>query len=197
MFHILIASNNPHKIKEYGEMFSGYDVMLHSPKEFGINFDPVENGTTFEANAAIKANALVPFTKMAILADDSGLSVKALDNFPGIYSARFASSLGGNAVANLELIKKLMPYEDKSAFFTCCIMLANVEDKLLKFEGICPGKILDKPQGEGGFGYDPIFYSNEAEQCFGVATEEIKNKFSHRAKAMQQLICYLKSKKLI
>ena len=197
MFDLLIASNNLHKIKEYQEMFSGYEVKVHSPKELGINVNPDENGETYEANSLIKAKALAEFTKMPVIADDSGLNVVALNNFPGIHSSRFADSCGGNKIANLKLIEKLQEFSDKSAFFTCVITLMNVEEEPVVFKGICPGKILDKPEGEGGFGYDPIFYSNEAKQCFGTAPEEIKNKYSHRAKAMEQLIEYLKSKNLI
>ena len=197
MFDLLVASNNLHKIKEYQEMFSGYEVKVHSPKELGINVNPDENGTTYEENSLIKAKALAEFTKMPVIADDSGLNVVALDNFPGIHSSRFADSWGGNAVANLKLIEKLAGFPDKSAFFTCVITLLNVEEKPVVFKGICPGRILDKPEGEGGFGYDPIFYSDEANQCFGTAGEEIKNKYSHRAKAMEQLIQYLNSKNLI
>lgn len=197
MFDLLVASNNQHKIKEYQEMFSGYKVKVHSPKELGIDVNPDENGETYEANSLIKAQALAEFTKMPIIADDSGLNVVALNNFPGIHSSRFADSLGGNKFANPELIKKLAPHKDKSAFFTCVITLVNVEEKPVVFKGLCPGIILDKPEGEGGFGYDPIFYSTEAKQCFGTAPEEIKNKFSHRAKAMEQLISYLRDKHLI
>ena len=197
MFDLLVASNNQHKIKEYQEMFDGYEVKVHSPKELGINVNPDENGTTYEENSLIKAKALAEFTNMPVIADDSGLNVVALNNFPGIHSSRFADSWGGNAVANLKLIEKLAEFPDKSAFFTCVITLLNVEEKPIVFKGICPGRILDKPEGEGGFGYDPIFYSDEAKQCFGTAGEQIKNKFSHRAKAMEQLIKYLNSKNLI
>lgn len=197
MFNLLVASNNPHKIHEYQEMFSGYEVKVHSPKELGINVNPDENGETYEANSLIKAKALAEFTKMPVIADDSGLNVVALDNFPGIHSSRFADSCGGNKYANPKLIEKLRGFSDKSAFFTCVITLLNVEENPVVFKGICPGKILDKPEGEGGFGYDPIFYSEEARQCFGTAPEEIKNKYSHRAKAMEQLINYLKKKSLI
>ena len=197
MFDLLVASNNQHKIKEYQEMFDGYEVKVHSPKELGINVNPDENGTTYEENSLIKAKALAEFTKMPVIADDSGLNVVALNNFPGIHSSRFADSWGGNAVANLKLIEKLAGFPDKSAFFTCVITLLNVDKNPVVFKGICPGKILDKPEGIGGFGYDPIFYSEEAKQCFGTAPEEIKNKYSHRAKAMEQLIKYLKTKGLI
>ena len=197
MFDLLVATNNAHKIHEYEEMFSPYGIKVHSPKELGIHVDPEENGTTYEENSLIKAKALQEFTKMPIIADDSGLNVVALNGFPGIHSSRFASSHGGNQVANLELIKMLNQHEDKSAYFTCVITLLNVEDRPVVFKGECPGYILDKPQGEGGFGYDPIFYSKEARMCFGVAPEEIKNKYSHRALALEQLLDYLKSKELI
>jgi len=197
MFELVVATNNAHKVKEYQEMFLGYDIKFHSMKDLGIVCNPDEDGDTYEKNSFIKANALAKLTKLPVIADDSGLNVVALNNFPGIYSSRFADSFGGNAIANLELIKKLAPHKDKSAFFACVITLMNVEDKPVQFKGICKGKILEKPYGEGGFGYDPIFYSNEADMPFGLASPEIKNKYSHRAKAVEQLIKYLKEKGLI
>lgn len=197
MFELVVATNNAHKVKEYQEMFLGYDIKFHSMKDLGIVCNPEEDGTTYEENSLIKAAALARLTKLPVIADDSGLNVVALDNFPGIYSSRFADSFGGNEVANLELIKKLKPYADKSAFFACVITLMNVEEKPVQFKGICKGKILDKPVGEGGFGYDPIFYSDEANIAFGEASPEIKNKYSHRAKAVEQLIKYLKNKRLV
>lgn len=197
MFELVVATNNAHKVKEYQEMFSGYDIKFYSMKDLGIVCNPDENGKTYEENSLIKASALAKLTKLPVIADDSGLNVVALNNFPGIYSSRYADSYGGNKVANLELIKKLKPYEDKSAFFACLITLMNVEEKPVQFKGICRGKILDKPVGEGGFGYDPIFYSDEAKIAFGEASPEIKNKYSHRAKAVGQLIEYLKNKRLI
>ena len=197
MFELVVATNNAHKVKEYQEMFLGYDIKFYSMKDLGIVCNPEENGKTYEENSLIKASALAKLTKLPVIADDSGLNVVALNNFPGIYSSRYADSYGGNKVANLELIKKLKPYEDKSAFFACLITLMNVEEKPVQFKGICRGKILDKPVGEGGFGYDPIFYSEEAKISFGEASPEIKNKYSHRAKAVSQLIEYLKNKRLI
>lgn len=197
MFELVVATNNAHKVKEYEEMFLGYNIKFYSMKDLGIKCDPEENGTSYEENSLIKASALAKLTKLPVIADDSGLNVVALGNFPGIYSSRFADSFGGNKVANLELIKRLEPFKDKSAFFTCIITLMNVEDKPLQFKGICEGHILDKPVGEGGFGYDPIFYSKEAKMAFGEASPEIKNKYSHRAKAVEKLINYLKDKGLI
>lgn len=197
MLELVVATNNSHKVKEYSEMFLGYDIKFHSMKDLGIVCNPDEDGETYEENSLIKASALAKLTKLPVIADDSGLNVVALNNFPGIHSSRFADSFGGNKVANLKLIEKLEPYQDKSAFFSCVITLMNVEDKPVQFKGICKGRILSEPVGEGGFGYDPIFFSEEADMPFGLATPEIKNKYSHRAKAVEQLISYLKSKHLI
>lgn len=194
---LLVATNNAHKIHEYEEMFNPLGIEVVSPKSLGIVEDPLEDGDSYEANSLIKAKALQKYVDFPIIADDSGLNVVALNNFPGIYSSRFASENGGNALANPKLIEMLKPYKDKSAFFACVITLLNVMDKPIQFKGICPGKILDKPLGECGFGYDPIFYSDEANICFGIASKEIKNKYSHRAKALEQLIAFLKEEKLI
>lgn len=197
MFELVVATNNAHKVKEYQEMFNGYNIKFYSMKDLGIVCNPVEDGTTYEENSLIKASALAKLTKLPVIADDSGLNVVALNNFPGLHSSRFADECGGNSKANPKLIEMLKPYEDKSAYFACLITLMNVEDKPIQFKGICKGKILDKPVGEGGFGYDPIFYSDEANMAFGEAPAEVKNKYSHRAKAVEQLIKYLKDKGLI
>ena len=197
MFELVVATNNAHKVKEYQEMFLGYDIKFYSMKDLGIVCNPIEDGSTYEENSLIKASALAKLTKLPVIADDSGLNVNALNGFPGLYSSRFADECGGNKFANIELINKLKPYKDKSAYFACLITLMNVEDKPIQFKGICEGRILDKPVGEGGFGYDPIFYSKEANMAFGEAPSEIKNKYSHRAKAVEQLIDFLKNKKLI
>ncbi len=194
---LVVASNNDHKIKEYKEMFNPLGIKIIAPKEINIHVDPEETGCTYEENSLIKAKAIAEFTSLPIIADDSGLSVRALNGFPGIHSSRYAKELGGNKTANVELIKKLQPYEDKGASFICVITLINVEEKPVQFKGICEGYILDKPQGIAGFGYDPIFYSIEANICFGLASEDIKNKYSHRAKALEKLVDYLKEKNLI
>ena len=196
MFDLMIATNNDHKLKEFDEMLSPYGIKVHSPKEFNIEDNPDENGKTFEENSLIKAESLARHTSMPLIADDSGLSVDALGGFPGIYSARFAKEQGGNKFANLEIIKRL-ENKIKTASFFCVITLVNVKDEPVQFVGECKGKILDEPVGLGGFGYDPIFYSFEAKAAFGNVPEEIKNKYSHRSKAVAKLIAYLKEEKLI
>lgn len=196
MFDLLIATNNDHKLKEYDEMLSPYGIKVHSPKEYGIEDNPDETGKTFKENSLIKALSLAKHTKMPLIADDSGLSVDALGGFPGIYSARFAKECGGNKEANLEIIRRVKDLV-KSASFFCVITLVNVSIEPVSFVGECKGKILDEPVGNNGFGYDPIFYSFEAKEAFGSAKESVKNKYSHRAKAIALLLSYLKDNKLI
>ena len=137
MLELVVATNNAHKVKEYAEMFEGYNIKFYSMKDLGIVCNPDEDGKTYEENSLIKASALAKLTKLPVIADDSGLNVVALGNFPGIHSSRFADSLGGNKFANVELIKRLEPFKDKSAFFSCVITLMNIEEKPLQFIGIC------------------------------------------------------------
>ncbi|MCQ3034731.1 MAG: RdgB/HAM1 family non-canonical purine NTP pyrophosphatase [Bacilli bacterium] len=191
MFEILLSSNNAHKLHEYRCMLEPFGIKVLSLKDKGIVDDADENGSTYFENSLIKAKSVGRFTDMPIIADDSGLEVVALGNFPGLHTARFAKDCGGNEFANPEIIKRLKKYDDKSANFMCVITLLNVDKEPVQFLGVCPGVILDKVYGEGGFGYDPIFFSNEANIAFGLASEEIKNRFSHRAKAVQQLVKYL------
>ena len=194
---LLVASNNDHKIKEYEEMFSPLGIEVIAPKDLGIKDEAIENGKTFEENSLIKANFLKKYVDYPIIADDSGLCIDALNGFPGIYSARFAKERGGHLKANLDIIDLLKKHDDKSASFICVITLVNVKDEPVVFKGVCPGYILSSPVGDNGFGYDPIFFSNEAGVAFGDAEPEIKNKYSHRAKALALLVNYFKENKLL
>ena len=115
----------------------------------------------------------------------------ALNKEPGLHSARYASSLGGHNNAIKEILKRLEDKEDRTARFVCDIVMLNVDDKPLVFEGIAEGTIAKEKMGEGGFGYDPIFISKETNQCFAVMGEE-KNTISHRAKALNKMVTYLK-----
>ena len=128
---------------------------------------------------------------MPIISDDSGLEIKALNNEPGIHSARYAESLGGHDNAIKEILKRLEDKKDRSARFVCDIVLLNVDTKPLIFEGVAEGTIAKEKMGEGGFGYDPIFISKETGKCFALLGEE-KNTVSHRAKALKKLLTYLK-----
>ena len=127
---------------------------------------------------------------MPIIADDSGIEIEALDNAPGIYSSRYASSFGGYPQTFAHIFKEI---EGKSrrASFVCDVVLVNVEDKPLKFEGIVPGKIVEKITDQSDFGYDPIFVEDSLNKTYASMSEEEKNKVSHRGVALKKLLTYL------
>ena len=161
-YEIILATTNKHKLKEVREILSPHKITVYGLNDLNLKVKEVEeNGETYADNALIKAKAVQELTTMPIIADDSGLEITALDNRPGMLSARYASAIGGHANAIKEILKDLEDKEDRSARFVCDIVLLNVENKPLVFEGIAKGTIAKEPQGEGGFGYDPIFVSDE------------------------------------
>ena len=191
-YEIILATNNKHKLKEVREILSPHHIIVYGLSDLSSQLPPVdENGTTYAENALIKANAVQKLTKMPIISDDSGLEISTLNNEPGIHSARYAESLGGHDNAIKEILNRLKDKKDRSARFVCDIVLLNVEDKPLVFEGIAKGTIAKEKMGEGGFGYDPIFISDETGECFALMKEN-KNTASHRAKALNKLLTYLK-----
>ena len=191
-YEIILATNNKHKLKEVREILTPHKIIVYGLSDLASKLEDVEeNGKTYAENALIKARAVQKITTMPIIADDSGLEITALNNEPGMHSARYAASLGGHDNAIKEILKRLEDKEDRSAKFVCDIALLNVEDKPLVFEGIAEGTIAKEKQGEGGFGYDPIFISQETGTCFALMGEE-KNTVSHRAKALLKLVTYLK-----
>ena len=192
-YEIILATNNKHKLQEARQILSPHKIVVYGLNDLNLKVKEVEeNGKTYADNALIKAKAVQELTTMPIIADDSGLEINALDNRPGMFSARFASSMGGHDDAIKELLKELEDKEDRSARFMCDIVLLNVEDKPLVFEGIAKGTIAKEKIGEGGFGYDPIFISDETGTCFGIMDQQEKNTVSHRAKALKKLLAYLK-----
>lgn len=191
-YEIILATNNKHKLKEVREILSPHHIVVYGLSDLATKLEDVdENGTTYVENALIKAKAVQKITTMPIISDDSGLEITALNNEPGIHSARYAESLGGHDNAIKEILKRLEDKEDRSARFVCDIVLLNASDKPLIFEGIAEGTIAKEKMGEGGFGYDPIFISKETGVCFALMGEE-KNTVSHRAKALKKLLTYLK-----
>ena len=192
-YEIILATSNKHKLKEVREILAPHHIILYGLSDLSSKLPDVEeNGTTYAENALIKAKAVQKITKLPIISDDSGLEIMALNKEPGIHSARYAESLGGHDNAIKEILKRLEGKEDRSARFVCDIVLLNVEDKPLVFEGIAEGTIAqEKSSAEGGFGYDPIFISKETGKCFAEMGEE-KNAISHRAKALKKLLTYLK-----
>ena len=189
---IVLATNNKHKLKEVREILSPHHIIVYGLSDLATKLEDVEeNGTTYAENALIKAKAVQKLTTMPVISDDSGLEITALNNEPGIHSARYAESLGGHDNAIKEILKRLEDKEDRSAKFVCDIVLLNTDKKPLIFEGVAEGTIAKEKLGEGGFGYDPIFISKETGECFANMKEN-KNTVSHRAKALKKLLTYLK-----
>jgi len=191
-FEIVIASTNQHKVDEYRSILSKHGITLYSFKDLNLSLPDVdENGNTFEENAIIKANAAAKLVKFPVIADDSGLCVHALNDFPGIRTARFAKECGSQIEANRQLVNKLNGL-DRSASFHCVIALANLQNKPLIFEGIAEGSIAKEYHDEISFGYDPIFISKEKNISFHNLDKKVKNEISHRALACKKLITTLK-----
>ena len=191
-YEIILATNNKHKLQEVREILSPHKIVVYGLSDLNIKVPEVEeNGTTYAENALIKAKAIQQVTTMPIIADDSGLEITALNNEPGLHSARYASSLGGHDNAIKEILKRLEDKEDRSARFVCDIVLVNSDKNPLIFEGVAKGKIAKEKMGDGGFGYDPIFISDETGECFALMKKN-KNTVSHRAKALKKLLTYLK-----
>lgn len=191
-FELLVATNNAHKIQEIREILSPFHITVYGMKD--LNITPVEveeNGSSYYENALIKATALSKVTNMPIIADDSGIEISALNNEPGLFSARFAEKFGGHDKA-IEYILKEINGKDRSARFVCDIVLVNVEETPLRFEAIIDGTIAETVNGTGGFGYDPIFIENTLNKTYASMTKEEKNKVSHRGKALQKLLTYLR-----
>ena len=185
---LVLASNNAHKIRELSELLDDRFRMI-SMREAGFAEEIEENGQTFEENAVLKARAVAKATGLCALADDSGLSVDALDGAPGVLSARFAGAHGDDRANNALLIEKMadVPAEDRTAQFVCAMALALPNGDIRTVEGTCPGVITFSPRGEGGFGYDPYFEYLSGETFAEMPAEE-KNRVSHRANAMRAML---------
>ena len=194
---LLLATGNPHKAEEMRAILVNAPISLElvSLTEAARGrevLEPQENGKNYFENALLKAKAVAKLTDLPIIADDSGLEIEALDNEPGLHSARYAESLGGHANAIQEILKRLKDKDNRKARFVCDIVLINDGDKPLLFEGVANGEIAEAPKGEGGFGYDPVFHSYEVNKMFSELTQEEKNKVSHRGKALYKLLTYLR-----
>lgn len=181
---LVFASGNKGKIKEIGEMLPDFEVVGY--KDLGFDFEIDETGKTFYENALIKAKAVSEASGLAALADDSGLCVNALGGAPGIFSARYAGD--GNDEHNIDkLLKELRGVKDRSAKFVCSLVLYSPDGKIISAEGETFGQILAERAGKNGFGYDPIFYSEDLQKSLGEASPEEKNSVSHRARALCNL----------
>ena len=193
---IVVASGNKAKLREIAQIFQGYEIV--SMQEAGFTDDIEENGSTFEENALIKARAVSRALGVNALADDSGICVEALGGAPGVHSARFCGRHGDDAANNALLLEKLkdVPQDRRRAYFESCVALCFADGREVTASGRTYGRILEKAEGEGGFGYDPLFYSDELGMSFGLASAEQKNAVSHRGKALAALAEKLKGMKL-
>ncbi|MBE5813683.1 MAG: ribonuclease PH [Clostridiales bacterium] len=182
---IAVASGNAHKLKELGDLFNG-QYELVSMREAGFTGDPEENGDTFEANAIIKAEAVMKEIGLPTLADDSGLSVDALGGAPGVHSARYAGEHGNDAANNELLLQNMEGIKDRTCRFVCAMALALPGGKTRVVRGECMGELLYELTGEGGFGYDPLFLYKTG-KTFAEMGDKQKNKVSHRAVAAEMM----------
>ncbi len=180
---LVVASGNKHKLREIGEIFTEFEVL--SQKQMGFDEEVDETGTTFAENALIKARAACKALGVMALADDSGLCVQALDGRPGVYSARYAGGHGDDKANRGLLLKNMEGVADRTAYFCSAVALVYPDGREFVAEGKTYGVILDREVGEGGFGYDCIFQSDDLHKSFGVATPEEKNGVSHRFRALQ------------
>jgi len=188
----VIASNNAKKRREIADVLDGCGVVVVAVSET-IAVEVVEDGDSFAANAAKKAQAFAAANNLPALADDSGLCVQALDGAPGIYSSRYAGVDGDDAANNTKLLQALAGEENRAAWFACHLHLAFVDDRpALLAQGRVEGEILTHADGADGFGYDPLFFSPELGTTFAHASASEKASVSHRGRALRDLAQQLK-----
>ena len=194
-FKLILATSNKDKAREIAEILEGTPFVVTTMKEEGFDPDIVEDGKTFEENALIKARAVHALANGAyVMADDSGLCIDALDGAPGIYSARFCgeNSTYPEKFAKIFEMLKDVPEEQRTAKFVCSIAVVRPDGSEFTVRGEICGVLHEKPMGDGGFGYDPIFYVPEFGMTTAQMTKEQKNSISHRGKASRAMAEKLK-----
>ena len=188
MMKVVLASKNAHKLQEISKITEKFDMELVLESQVGVDIDVEETGSTFEENSFIKAEAVMKATGLPALADDSGIPVDALNGEPGIYSARYGFDPSLDDWGRLELLLKnteQVPDGSRQAQFVCVITLVTPEGQVIQARGEAHGELLRQPAGEGGFGYDPIFYYPPLGKSFAELSPEEKNQVSHRAQALK------------
>lgn len=182
---LVLASKNPKKLKEMNEILSGMGVEVCLQADVGIDIDVEETGTTFEENSMLKARAVMEASGLPAIADDSGLCVDALNGAPGVYSARYGGE-GLDDAGRYRLLLSSMPMgKARTARFVSVITCCFPNGDVLTARGECPGTIAFAPMGEGGFGYDPVFFLPKLKKTFAQLTPEEKNAISHRGRALE------------
>ena len=191
---IVLASSNKHKVQEINDIVQSFGLNI----EFILppsDFDPDENGKTFEENSYIKAIEAWKLSKTWVLADDSGLCIDALGGKPGIYSARYAET---PALRIERVLKELDGVKDRNAHFSCAMTLINPQGEVeYKCQGVCEGSIINEAKGTNGFGYDPIFLVKGDIRTMAELSEDEKNQLSHRSVALRNVLEYLKEKVIV
>lgn len=196
---MIFATGNMGKMKEIKAILGDIGEEILSMKEAGIDMDIVEDGSTFEENAIIKAKAVMERTGQLALADDSGLEIDALNKEPGIYSARYMGEDTPYEIKNRNIIERMkgVKGKDRSARFVCVIAAAFPDGEIITTRGTIEGVIAEEPAGENGFGYDPIVYVPEYGMTTGQMDPDAKNAISHRGKALTAMKKILEERKII
>jgi len=192
---LVLATHNKGKKREFDTLLQGLVGEVKSAGDLGLT-EPPETGTTFLENATMKAVTAMKATGLPCLSDDSGMCVNALAGAPGVYSADWAGPDKNFKKAMNDVHDKMQGATDNGAQFVCVLVLAYPNGETKVFEGVCEGSIVWPPRGEAGFGYDPMFLPQGAEKTFGEMSAEEKHAYSHRAKAVDKLISYLKGEKI-
>ena len=182
----VLATHNPGKLREMGEILKDFGIEVVSPKDLGITVEVEETGSTFAENAMLKAKAICKAADLPAIADDSGLCVDALNGAPGVYSARYGGEGLDDRGRYMLLLSSLRGAPTRAAHFACAVACAFPNGDTLTAEGRCDGSIAYAPLGEGGFGYDPVFLLPGTGKTFGQLTQEEKSAVSHRGRALRE-----------
>lgn len=184
---VVLATKNKGKVREFQKMLAGHPVELRSLNDFGPIPEAVEDGETFDDNAYKKALFTAKVLGLPAISDDSGLVVEALGGAPGVYSARYAGENANDQDNIAKLLAEMQGNQNRKAAFECVISIAVPSGPALTYEGRCEGEITEEVHGDGGFGYDPVFFSPELGKTFAESSMDEKNSVSHRGKALQQV----------
>lgn len=187
MREIVLSTDNINKLREIREILEDLDIKIYGKSDIeGLDFEVIEDGDTLYDNALKKASAMAERVDYAVLSDDTGLFVKALDGEPGVHSARYASEHDDKKNRE-KLLNNLKDKEDRSAYFKTEIILIDEDKNIIPIEGVCPGKISLEERGDNGFGYDSIFIPDGFDKTFAEMSHEEKNQISHRSRALKNL----------
>ena len=186
---LIFATGNENKMREIRQIFGGFGFEIQSMKEAGIDIDIVEDGTSFQENALIKARAVHEASGALVLADDSGLEIDALGKEPGIYSARYLGEDTSYDIKNANLINRVkdVPEDRRGARFICAVAAVLPDGRSLVQTGVMEGRVAYAPAGENGFGYDPIFFLPQYGKTSAQISPEQKNAISHRGQALRMM----------